>query len=342
MIVGFCIPVAASVVSIATGDLKAVQYVSYWTALPRWQGAYVNSHNLGHSMSLLLMILALYTHRGTVEREKDAKGSRAFEVSLIALLAVAALYCLYQSQVRTALLGLAVFGAIFLYHENRRLLLILGTSLLVIALATATYWIPALIPEVSMVQRGIEIDALDLGSGRGRFWLNDILVYGELPIDQQLAGVGIGARGQSLDGGEMLYGHSDWLEILTQTGLIGLSLFSVLQILILRAILKMRGGQRFGFLAMFLAVNFMMASSNSYAWRIQVSQLYYMLLAFIELRNVQDRRENDGSQERSRELELDGPHRSASRSPVAPVSFNLQTTDMRLRSADGGSKRCLA
>jgi hypothetical protein len=37
------------------------------------------------------------------------------------------------------------------------------------------------------------------------------------------------------------------------------------------------------FLAMFGAVSVMMAVSNSYVWRIQVSQLYYMVLAYIEV-----------------------------------------------------------
>lgn len=287
MIVGFSIPVVASAVLIVTGDHQAIQYVSYWTDLPRWQGAYENSHNLGHSMTLLLMTLALYYHFGRYGKQEATTDIQTLKIVPIIILSAVALYCLYMSQVRTALLGILIFGGIFYYSQNKRLLLIAGGSLALVALATVTYWLPALVPESSMLQRGIELDILDLGSGRGRFWLNDIHVYAGLSIDQQLAGVGIGARGQQLQDGDILYGHSDWLEILTQTGLVGFGLFMALQILILRRIMRIDGKQRYGFLAMFLAVSFMMVSSNSYAWRIQVSQLYFMLLAFIEIRNAQ-------------------------------------------------------
>jgi len=105
-------------------------------------------------------------------------------------------------------------------------------------------------------------------------------VYAQLPIDQQLAGIGIGTD----DTAEGTFrGHSDWLRIIWDTGIIGFALFAWLQILILRAILRMRGSERYVFLALFAAVNVMMLASNSYNLRIQVSQVYYIMLAFIEI-----------------------------------------------------------
>ena len=64
--------------------------------------------------------------------------------------------------------------------------------------------------------------------------------------------------------GSWVGGHSDWLRVLTDTGLIGFALFAWLQILIFRAILRMRGTERHVFLAIFGAVNIMMLVSNSY------------------------------------------------------------------------------
>jgi hypothetical protein len=43
------------------------------------------------------------------------------------------------------------------------------------------------------------------------------------------------------------------------------------------------------FIALFVSVVVMMAVSNSYIWRIQVSQLYYMILAFIEISRERER-----------------------------------------------------
>ena len=83
--------------------------------------------------------------------------------------------------------------------------------------------------------------------------------------------------------GSGIGGHSGWLRVLLETGIIGFALFAWFQILILRAILRMRGRERYVFLALLAAVNTMMLVSNSYALRIQVSQLYYIILAFIEI-----------------------------------------------------------
>jgi O-antigen ligase len=122
---------------------------------------------------------------------------------------------------------------------------------------------------------------MKLGSGRPARWANDIALYAQLPLDEKIAGIGIGVRSTSDD--DEVGGHSDWLRVLWDTGIIGFVLFAWLQILILRAILRMRGSERHIFLALFAAVNVMMLVSNSYTLRIQVGQLYYMILAFIEI-----------------------------------------------------------
>lgn len=280
IIVGFTIPTLVSGVLIVAESKTALHMVNYWTTVARWKGVYTGAHNLGHSMTLLLMTLVLYvTLRDTGGHERVA-ASKWVENILLGLLSIVALYSLYKSQVRSAVLGLIVFAVIYLYYYNKKLLVLGSVSLAVVAVMTVSYWLPDLLPEFAMRQRGIEVDTMDLGSGRPRLWLNDIMVFAERPIDEKLAGAGIGNRG---GGDAMVIGHNDWLEMLTQTGLIGLALFATLQVLILKRIFRMQGKERYVFFALFAAVNLMMFVSNSYAWRIQVSQLYYMILAFIEI-----------------------------------------------------------
>lgn len=279
-IAGFAFPTLLSVVLIFMGSPIAVDMVNYWTNVPRWEGVYNHSHTLGHSMTLLLFAIALWMALGPLGQE--GARPRTFTLLCVGALVPAAVYCLYMSQVRTALLGLLTFIAIYLCYLNRRLLIVGTAAFAVLAAATAPYWLARLAPELIVQERGIEVGALDVGSGRPRLWLNDIAVFGRLPIDQQIGGVGIGANEQVGDG-ETLYGHNDWLGMLTQTGIVGFLLFAALQLAIFRRILQMQGKERYLFMALFAAVNVMMLVSNSYAWRIQVSQLYYMMLAFIEL-----------------------------------------------------------
>jgi O-antigen ligase len=199
---------------------------------------------------------------------------------LLGFLAAAALYCLYMSQVRSAVLGLLIFLGLYGYMQNKKALLLGGTALAVVAVVSAPIWIPTLLHEFAPNRRGGELDLMHMGSGRPARWANDFAMYAQLPIDKQIAGIGVGV--DDTEEGEFL-GHNDWLRIVWDTGIIGFVLFAWLQILILRAILRMHGRERHVFLALFAAVSVMMAVSNSYTLRIQVGQLYYMILAFIEI-----------------------------------------------------------
>jgi O-antigen ligase len=280
IIVGFSIPTLLSAGQIALGVSDAVSAVKYQTGLLRWQGAYLGAHPLGHSMTLLLMTLVLYVSlRERHEGERQGVSLHAKNV-LLGILAAIALFCLYKSAVRTAVLGLLVFLGLYGYLHNKKALLLGGATLAVVAVLSAPFWVPRLLHEFAPDRRGGEPELMEMGSGRLTFWTNDFSNFMRLPIDQKLAGIGIGV--EFTDAGEF-QGHNDWLRIVWDTGIIGFALYAWLQILILRAILRMRGSERHVFLALFAAVNVMMAVSNSYVLRIQVSQLYYMILAFIEI-----------------------------------------------------------
>jgi O-antigen ligase len=281
IIVGLSVPTLLSAGMIAIGSPEAVDKVKYQTGLTRWQGVYTNPHNFGHSMTLLLMTSVLYVSLWGRHEGKRHGVSPRVENVLLGFLGATALYCLYRSEVRTAVLGLLIFLGLYGYMQNKKALLLGGTALAVVAVLAAPYWIPHLLHEFDPDRRGGEPTVMEMGSGRPTRWANDIKMYATLPIDQEIAGIGVGVRSTSED--ETVGGHSDWLRILWDTGMVGFVLFAWLQILILRAILRMRGRERHVFLALFVAVNVMNAISNSYIARIQVGQLYCMILAFIEI-----------------------------------------------------------
>jgi O-antigen ligase len=270
IIVGFSVPTIVSAVLILTSNPAGSDGVMYWTQETRWKGAYFGSHDLGHSMTLFMITLVLYaTLRNSGEDERRGT-PRLAEYVLLGFLGIAALYCLYMSQVRSAILGLLIFATIYLYCYNKKLLMFGAIGLTVLAVVTLPFWFAKLLPEFAMRERGINVETMDLGSGRPNLWLNDILVFAERPIDAKLAGAGIGNRSGIGEAGGEVFGHNDWLDMLTQTGLIGLALFAILQILIFKKILRMEGKEKYAFLSLFIAVNLMMFVSNSYAWRIRL------------------------------------------------------------------------
>lgn len=279
MIVGFSIPVTLSVILIATGG--GVGYVNYWTGIPRWKGAYANTHNFGHSMTLMILVLTLYV--ALLRQDEGSEARRRLFVRFSALtLGGLGLFCLYMSQVRSAIMGLLVFMAVYLFYVNRRLMILLGGGIAISAVLLLPYWVPVLLPDVATWQSD---DISDIGSGRLTYWAHNLGLFSRLPVDQQIAGVGIGNLAQTMYAHEeeALDSHNDWLDVLMQTGLVGLALFAWLQLLILRAILRLPQQRKYFFLAMFVAVNVMMFVSNSYLWRIQVGHLYFVVLAFVEL-----------------------------------------------------------
>jgi O-antigen ligase len=196
-----------------------------------------------------------------------------------------------MSEVRTSVVGLLVFVATYAYFYNKKMLVVGALGLAIVGALTLPYWFATLLPELDMKERGMDISAMDLGSGRPRIWENEVRVFLERPIDEQLAGDGIGNRRLEF-ADQTIRGHNDWLELLTQTGLIGFLIFGALQVQILRTILRMHGEERYAYLGLFAAVSVMMFFSNSYAWRIQVSHLYYMVLAFIEIPTTRQEREH--------------------------------------------------
>jgi O-antigen ligase len=297
MIVGSFIPTLLSAALILAGSVMAVDMVNYWSGVTRWKGVYDNSHNFGLSMTLILLILVLYV---SLQRmgEGDRRGEfKRTENVILVLLGAMALYGLFMSQVRTAILGLLVFGGLCLFFYNRKILVFATITLGAVSVTTFPFWYPALVPELSAMERGVDVGVMDFGSGRLDFWVHDIKLFMDLPIDRKLGGVGHGA-GNPYNVGRIseyqVAGHNDWIEMLLTTGFVGLILFAALQFLILRAILRMPGKERYLFLSLALAVDLMMWVSNSFAWRIQVSQLYYMILGIIETRSSNAQIEETG------------------------------------------------
>jgi len=282
MIVGFVVPVLLSGVQIALRRPDAIAMTIYFTGIDRWQGAYLGAHSLGHSMTLFLFVIVIYVLIRQKEITATSRKLSAVDGIFISVLGFVALYNLYMSEVRSAVLGLLVFVGLLTFRENKKLFFIGGASLTLIGIILAPVWIPVLLHEFAPDRKGGALEVEQMGSGRPTMWLGDYEKYLKLPIDQKIMGIGPGKEMTSV--GEFK-GHNDWLRILWDTGVVGFTLFLLLQISIVMSILRMKGTEKNLYLSLFTAVMVMMVVSNSYNLRIQVSHLYYILLAYVELPN---------------------------------------------------------
>lgn len=283
MILGFVVPVLASAALTALG--KGIEFTNYWTGAPRYEGVYAGGHSLGHNMTFFLMLVVLYVAlfpRRNAE-PRLGPGVKGF----LAVLALAAAYCLAMTRVRTAILGLAIFAAIVLWRFNKNLLLLGGVAGLAVFLVLKPIVLPFLFPDLVMIEKG-RGDMSDLGSGRPELWSSNLSVFASLPFDQQIAGAGIGSnkRGLTADGGPV-DSHNDYLDVLVQTGVVGLALFLAVQLLLFAAISKIAGKERYVLIGIWTAVLVMNFVSNSYVSRFGLAQMYYLLLAYVELPGAQ-------------------------------------------------------
>lgn len=292
VILGFTIPLLWSTVLTVLG--QGVYMVNYWSGEPRYRGVFTGPHEMAHYMTLILMLVMSYAILSRSGRSLPFHwGKQLF----LGLLSVLALYCLYQTWVRTAMVGLVVFGFVLLVTFKKRLLAVALVGLAVIPLIFVDSVQKRLIYEVINAKEDATFQTADYAGGRPRMWKQFIGEFSKYPIDRQLAGIGIGNGGELWrtdiwgstddnrheDANRIGISHNDFLEVLVQTGIIGLVIFGALQFLVLRAVLRLRTPQRNVFLALFVAVTVMNIGSASYVTRFGIAQMYCLLLAYIEL-----------------------------------------------------------
>jgi O-antigen ligase len=285
MIVAFTVPVAASTVLIVLG--KGIDGVNYWTDSARYEGAYDGAHNLGHNMMFLLMLIAVYL---TVSRSEDHQRLLALgpvKKIYLAGMAASGFFGLLMSQTRTQLLGFVVFFSYYMFTFHRRVFYIAGAGLTAVLIVFSpvlkdTSVVRGLLYDFDKVGTGMWSEE-ELASGRPRIWKHNLTIFENMPIDRQIAGVGIGNK--LIFGGTegVIDSHNDYLELLMHTGVIGLVLYLAMQLLMLVRLLRLPGPEKHAFLGMFIAVSIMNFSSNSYVTRTAIAQLFFLVLTYIEL-----------------------------------------------------------
>jgi O-antigen ligase len=282
MILGFVPPLVVTTVMTLLG--KGAEWVNFWTGSARYQGLYSGPHNMAHNMTFLLMLIGLYV---ALSRTDGAKRLSRRTLVLLSTMALAALYCLYFSGVRTAIIGLAVFAAMVLLFVNRRALLWGVAVLVLIGIGFSQQLRDRLYYESVAMERDTTATSDEIvASGRPYIWRKNMEEFLAMPIDRQLAGVGIGnsKRRPGSDLKQIGDSHNDVLEVLIQTGIVGFLLFLGLNLALFLAVLRLQGIERYAFLGLFLAVMFMNLASNSYVSRFGLAQMYYVVFAYVELR----------------------------------------------------------
>ena len=284
MLAGFLLPAVASTILIIQG--QGLDKVNYWTGLPRYQGVFINSHNFGHNMAFMLMLALVYIWMLYNRRKSGRRWLGYWNAVLLIFVISIGLYNLYESFVRTTWLGLLIFVLILAYKQNKKVAISV-TIVVALAVFVAAPLLELVFHDVVEVTEGKRDKEL-IASGRPYIWSHNLNIFSNLSIDRKLAGVGIGNRrdvfSSAYSTDNVWNSHNDFLEVMMQTGLIGLLIFLFIQYQIFRRIQRLPSHDKTAFLALFVAVTCMNFSSNSYVVRFSIGQMLYMVMAYIESR----------------------------------------------------------
>lgn len=298
VLLGFSVPIAISAALTVMGE--GVYLVNYWSGAPRYKGAFSGPHDMAHYMTLTMMLVILYAllHRAGQAMESIGHGKVIFLICL----SIAALYCLYQTWVRTAIAGFVIFCVVLLVTFRKRAVAGLFAMAVIAPLLFVESVQNRLMYERINAEKDVTFQVTDYAGGRPRMWRQFMSEFSNYPMDKQIAGIGIGngtelwrtdiwGSADDSDANRLGVTHNDFLEVLVQTGYVGLALFLLLQVIVFRSILRLPKPRRGVFIAAFIAVAAMNMGSASYITRFGLAQMYYLMLAYIELPRRRNERE---------------------------------------------------
>lgn len=289
MILGFLVVVVVNSVVIFRGG--GLIGISYWTGLARYYGLYQGSHEFGHNMAFIIMLIPAYFILSTVFTGRSEWKKKTWVLLASIVLFPLAIYGLFKSGVRTAIVGVVVYSMVLLFIYSKRLFalyIISASAALVIGLSFFTLLFSDLPGLPTAADKGI-------ASGRPDIWRHNLKIFSDLDIGEKMIGIGPGniltsremaTKFQGVDmlaDDEAMDSHNDFLKALMETGIVGLLAVVVFYLMLMRKALAIAGPARAVYVAIIAAVIIMNIASNSYLSRFGMGQMFAMLMLGLDM-----------------------------------------------------------
>jgi O-antigen ligase len=273
LVIGYILPIIKSVYSIILG--QSVGAVSYWTNIQRFEGAFGKIHVLGYAMLFFIFISCLLN--------RVCQPTGKFTKFWLFVFQVFAIYCLYKSYLRTAFVGLIIFWVLYLWGANKKRFFLALIACAVIALLSYQKIENIIWQTGGHAEIGYHnLDAAS--SGRLYIWGHNIKLFLDSSLPQQLLGRGLGCESKRVVGTEddVWQPHNNYLNLLMSLGAFGLIIYLTLLIILLWDIYTcdLEKGYKFLFGGIIVSVIVMNFLSNAVIFRIELSQYFWLFMAF--------------------------------------------------------------
>ena len=267
-LVGFIYPILGSFYSILSGT--AVEKLVWRTGIEKQGGIFSRIHPFSHAMLIFVFIYSFFITQ--LNRNK-----KLVKYSLAIIVAIA-IYCIYKSHVRTVYLGLLVFCFNYLWHSNKKYFYVFVLGVLCVSLFN--------LPQVERIfwqsPRQDQKTLDQASSGRVTTWQHNLTAYSDYSLAQKIGGVGLGGEGEKIIGGKILVepSHNDYLTLFMTLGPIGLFLYLVIYLVLLRDIYfsNIPRLNKYWFLSVVISVLIMNFVSNGYVFRVELSQFFWLIM----------------------------------------------------------------
>lgn len=268
MTVGFVYPILGSAYVILTGT--SVGHFVWATGGLKSQGIFSRVHPFAYSMLFFSFVYCLLLLRVHLKKR--------IIKSLMLFLLMVSVYCLLKSYVRTTYLGFFVFWLVFLWGFNKGYFVfyLIGVFCIVTLYWTTAeriFWQPE-------VRKEFSLDTA--ASGRISLWKDNLGVFSRFSMDKKMLGVGLSGELKKVKGIDDVVraSHNDYLALLMTLGILGLLIYLIMYITLLKDILSSGIERKTSFLFLgivisALAMNFI---SNAYIYRVELSQLFWLFM----------------------------------------------------------------
>ena len=268
LIISYCFPIVASLYKIIQGS--SIQYVEPITGIERHAGMFTGIKSLAYAM----FFFSVYYYMQVIVNELKDNHSKWILFSLL----IISFICLYKTYARTAYIGFIIFWAISLWGYNKRYFSIVFILSLIFGLLYLTTF-------QQIFFKTPKFDVNIASSGRDIIWKHNINFFLESDIEKKIMGHGLGVVSSSVIGArnEIWSSHNDYLHVLMALGSIGLLLYILIYIVLLKDAFEssINKTTKFLFYGLIFSVIVMNFGSGVTLYQVGMSQQFWMLMGFL-------------------------------------------------------------
>jgi len=270
IIIAYLIPLFGSFFQILQGTSSRI-HVESITGIERYSGLFGGIRPMANAMFFFSVFFYL---KYSLFRPEG----RYIKYALIIMLLIS-FYCVFKSYSRSIFLGLFIFWSIALLGlDNKKYFLVF----IILALLVGFLYQSEL---QQIFFKTEEFDVETASSGRSFVWAHNInLFINAYSFDEKFLGRGLGVVTVGVIGKEweIWSSHNDYLHLLMQLGGIGLFLYLLIHLAILKEVLYGNIGKKikYFYLGFIFSIIFMNFASGIITYNLPTAQLFWMIMGF--------------------------------------------------------------